>query len=206
MIPAKGASVAPIPSIFTMLHGMCDSGENMCEAASALATPHGILVCPSGNVACGDGASDWHGSPAEKATFIDGAMASVEARFGATDDRHRRDVLMGFSRGAFVARDIAYASHGRWVGLVLIGAAMTPDADKLAAAGIERVVLASGEYDGAHKQMVDARARLCAAGIPARFVSLGPIYHWFPSDIAARLGDSLDWVREPRGEERACSS
>lgn len=207
LIPPSSLNESPVmPPLTTMLHGMCGSGANICQTTSDLVTPGGYLICPSGNVSCGDGWSDWHGTGAEKAAFIDDAIGVAEDRLGVADDRTRGDVLMGFSRGAFVARDVAYESKGRWVGLVLIGAAMTPDAEKLAAAGIRRVVLASGDFDGAKKTMMAARNRLCAKGIPARFVSLGPIPHALPSDLEARLGDSLEWVRARESTSDACST
>lgn len=191
--------------VFTMLHGMCGTAEDICAAASGLGATRGFLVCPAGNGGCGD-ASDWAGDGRTKARFVLAGLAAAHEALELPRDGARRDVLMGFSRGAFVARDVAYESKGQWVGLVLMGAALTPDADRLRAAGIRRVVLASGELDGAHDTMVAAARKLCAKGLPARFVSFGAIYHALPRDLAARLGPSLDWVRGEGRDEPTCGS
>ncbi len=207
VVDAPGTSVArdTSPPLFTMLHGMCGTGADICGFSAGLTSGRGFMVCPSGNDTCGD-ASDWRGDGGEKARFLADSVGSARDLLGLGLDRSRGDVLMGFSRGAFVARDVAYESKGEWVGLVLIGAATLPDADKLEAAGIRRVVLASGEFDGAKKTMVAAARKLCSNGLPARFVSLGPIYHALPTDLAERLGPSLDWVREEGSTIPGCGT
>jgi hypothetical protein len=57
------------------------------------------------------------------------------------------------------------------------------------------VVLGAGDFDGARPTMIKAAAVLTRAGLPARFVSLGPIYHALPSDLDRILGEALEWVR-----------
>jgi predicted esterase len=44
--------------------------------------------------------------------------------------------------------------------------------------------------------------RTDAAGLPTRFVSLGPGTHELPSDLDARMCDAIAWVRE--GDPAAC--
>jgi predicted esterase len=104
--------------------------------------------------------------------------------------------LIGFSRGAFVARDIAYARPGRWKALIFIGASFIPDAARLKASGIRRVVMAAGDYDGARPTMQRAAALLHASGLPARYISLGPIAHALPRDLERILREALGWVRQ----------
>ena len=111
--------------------------------------------------------------------------------------------LVGFSRGAFVARDVIYARPGRYRGVVLIGAALAPDPQRFKDAGIERVVLASGELDGAYKTMRGAETKLRAAGIELRFVSLGKVYHTLPADTRKRMADAMRWVTGPGVHETA---
>ena len=36
-----------------------------------------------------------------------------------------------------------------------------------------------------------------AAGIPAKFVSLGKIGHWLPDDIESILREAITWVETP---------
>jgi dipeptidyl aminopeptidase/acylaminoacyl peptidase len=38
---------------------------------------------------------------------------------------------------------------------------------------------------------------LDAAGIPAKFVSLGKIGHWLPDDVEAILREAIAWVEAP---------
>lgn len=202
--PQSSVARAPSTPVFTMLHGMCGTAEDICAATHALTGSRGFLVCPAGNGTCGD-VPDWTGDGKAKASFVLGGLGAARSTLGIARDPAHGDVLMGFSRGAFVARDVAYESKDEWVGLVLMGAATIPDADRLRAAGIRRVVLASGDFDGARKTMVAAARKLCQKGLPARFVSLGPIYHALPVDLAARLGPSLDWVRSAERDD-ACST
>ncbi|MGD0527961.1 MAG: hypothetical protein ABSE49_22700, partial [Polyangiaceae bacterium] len=62
------------------------------------------------------------------------------------------------------------------------------------------IVLAAGDKDGAHDAMKALAARTDAAGVPTRFVSLGPVGHELPlpapSDMDARMCGAIAWVRE----------
>lgn len=188
----------------TMLHGMCSAGEHVCPNVSDALADGDYLVCPSGNGRCG-GDADWVGDPGERAAFVTERLDRVAERVAEPVTRER-SVLMGFSRGAFAARDVVYASEGRFTALVLIGAAIVPDPAKLKRSGVERVVLASGDHDGARATMLRARTVLCAKGIPARFVSLGPVWHALPADSGARLRDALAWAKgeAPLDAKRDC--
>jgi predicted esterase len=180
--------------VVTMLHGMCSEPAATCELGRTAATAVGWFVCPTGNASCGD-AADWTGRGETKAAFLDQSLAALDQAYGPFVARGSGDVLIGFSRGAFVARDVAYVRPNRWVGLVLLGAAMVPDAARLKASGIRRVVLGAGDFDGARPTMLKAAAVLSRAGLPTRFVSLGPIYHALPRDLDRILADALEWVR-----------
>jgi len=180
--------------VVTMLHGAGSSVEGNCQSVTA-AVPEGfVLLCPAGNRAYGDGHADWAGEGEEKATHLDAALGESARARGLPADRGGDDVLVGFSRGAFVARDVVYARPGRYSGLVLIGAALVPDPQRLKDSGIKRVVLASGELDGAYKTMRSAETKLRASGIEVRFVSLGKVYHTLPADTSARLAEPMRWV------------
>ena len=198
--PPHGASVyvapadadgAAAPNRFAFLHGMCSDAHASCEAVRDLVEPRGALACPTGNGACG-GWADWKGEGEEKAAHVD---ASLDAGWAHLGEKAEGDqVLIGFSRGAFVARDIAYARPGRYAALVLVGAATIPDAERLKSNGIRKVLLASGDFDPARRTMEKAARELSAAGLPARYVHLGPFGHALPRDLARTLGGALDWA------------
>ena len=158
-----------------MLHGMCGEPLASCGYWSDAGRDGSWLLCPAGNVRCGD-SWDWRGDGERKARHLDEVSRALQDRYGEHVSLGD-DILIGFSRGAFVARDVAYARPGRYRGLVLIGAALQPDPARFRRSGIKRVVLASGDHDGARPTMLKATARLQRGGVEARFVSTGPIWH-----------------------------
>ena len=188
----------PSAPLVVFLHATCMDPRPVCDLVGKSGRDGTFLVCPSGNDTC-FGAPDWHGTGEVKSAFLTSALDKVEQRFGkyvAHDD-----TLIGWSRGAFAARDILYADVAagaapRFTSLVLIAADVTPDADKLRKAGIRRVFLTAGDQDGSRGTMKRAADKLVAAGIPARFASLGPIGHWLPDDLDARLAPGIAWARE----------
>lgn len=193
-LPSSAAPAAPAPVVM-MLHGMCGDPRLACDFWSDAGREGSWLVCPAGNARCGDW-DDWKGTPAEKAASLDQALEALDRAYPTAVVHAGRDVLIGFSRGAFVARDVAYERPGRYRALILIGASMTPDAARLKASGVRRVVMAAGDYDGARPTMQRAARALDAAGLPTRYVSLGPIPHTLPANLADHLRAALAWIRE----------
>lgn len=190
-----GASMTPVPvPLVLMLHGVCGVPTGGCRALGAAGRHDSWLVCPGGNVRCG-GAYDWQGDGEEKARHIDAATDEVRERWPALVAAPGDDVLVGFSRGAFVARDVAYARPGRYKGLVLIGAALTPDPQRLLDNGVRRVVLASGDFDGARPTMLRAAAILKRGGVETRFTSTGRLWHQLPHDLDEQLAPHIAWIR-----------
>jgi predicted esterase len=169
---------------------------DVCDFWSAGGRDGNFLVCPAGPSTC-YGAPDWSGTPKLKADTLSAALGAVDGSYGAWVDHDRGDVLIGYSRGAFAARDVLYERAGRFRGLILLSAAVSPDPEKLKAAGIRRVVLATGDLDGSRPVMKKALLALEAAGIPTRFVSLGRIGHWLPRDLETILRDAIAWVAPP---------
>lgn len=178
--------------VITMLHGACGAPVPTCALFSDDVTTRDWLVCPTGNATCAGGALDWRGSSEEKAAHLDAARDSIDTRYG--DLMGPREILAGFSRGAFVARDVAYARPHRYRALILIGAAIQLDPERLRASGIERVALVSGRHDGARPTMVAATARLAAQGLSARFFDAGPIYHELPADLGRLMAEIVAWI------------
>ena len=185
--PRAGGEQAPT-AIY--LHGIQGRPENGCPWVGSDA--FGWLVCPNATIANGNGTFSWAWSSADTAV-ITRAEALARAR-GATDGP---PVLVGFSQGAYIAARIATERPGRYRALVLIGADVPLDGRSLARAGVTRVALLAGDHDGASLPMRRAANTLAAAGIDARFTSLGRAGHTYvpeTADHAARLSAALRWA------------
>ena len=194
MTDAEGAAATSPLVVF--LHATCMEPADVCDFWSSGARDNNFLVCPAGPSTC-YGAPDWSGSAKLKADTLDAALVAVDGTYGAWVDHDRGDVLIGYSRGAFAARDVLYERPGRFRGLILLSAAVSPDPARLKAAGIRRAVMATGDLDGSRPVMRKAVQALEAAGIPTRFVSLGRIGHWLPRDLETILRDAIAWVELP---------
>jgi predicted esterase len=185
------------------LHGMWASPEDSCGFFERGAAPFGFLVCPRGNAPFGSGTM-WAGTSADAARSIRAALLAAEALAPGRLDRSHGGTLIGYSNGAYFAAEVAYAQPGRWGGLVLLSMKLDLTAARLQTAGVERVVLAAADQDGARTEMLEAASRLSTSGFPTRFMSLGPGGHELPSDISARMCDAIAWVRaEPA---RGCAA
>jgi predicted esterase len=201
--PADPAT--PKPAI-VFLHGMWASPEDSCEPFARAGTAFGFVVCPRANAPLGDagpGYKMWSGSYVDAARSIRAALDAADAL--APGKRARQGgTLLGFSNGAYFAAEVACSEPGRWTGLVLMSMKLDLDAKRLQHAGINRVVLAAGDRDGARDPMKALAARLGNAGVEARFMSLGDVGHAFPADMADRMCSAIAWVRSER--ESACSA
>jgi predicted esterase len=195
----------PRPAV-VMLHATCMQPAPLCDAFGQAGRDVGWLVCPAGNSTC-YGEPDWHGTGAVKASFLARALEQVDARVGPLVSR-QPGVLIGWSRGAFAARDILDAAIAsdppgplarRFSGLVLIAASVGLDPRHLRAAGIKRVVLAVGDHDGARSSMTSSAAALRRAGLETRYVSLGKIGHQWPGDFEARMSEPIGWAAGAAG-------
>lgn len=198
--------VDPRPApLVVALHATCMEPASVCDWFGSAGREHGWLVCPAGHSTCND-APDWSGPSEEKASFLERDLATVEESLGDRVDG-TRGVLFGWSRGAYAACDIlrvavASPSHERLAhrfrGLVLMAARVRPDDATLRGAGIDRIVLAAGDQDGAAESMRASAAALKRSGFDARYVSLGPIPHQWPEDFEARMRSHIAWALEPR--------
>ncbi|MFT3776601.1 MAG: hypothetical protein QM820_65515 [Minicystis sp.] len=192
--PRTQATASPVT---LALHGRDQDPIDLCEAWNDVGREGSWLACPAGNAPSeSEEAFDWRGPTEDRIAALDAQMAAIDGVYGSLVDHGRGDVLVGFSRGAFLARDLAYARPGKFRGMVLLGAAVKLDADRLKAAGIRRVVLAAGDLDDARATMVHTADKLTARGIAARFIGLGPIHHALPPDLGRVMRDALAWVRE----------
>ena len=187
--------------LVVFLHATCMQPASVCDWFGQAGHTSSWLLCPSGNTTCA-GEPDWNGPGALKATHLEHAMDAVRGEI-APFLGDSRGVLIGWSRGAFAARDILMAAstkeehHGiteRFRGLVLIAASVSPEPALLQANGITRVVMAAGDFDGARPTMTAAVAMLNRNKIEARYVSLGKIGHQWPLDFDGRMRDSINWA------------
>jgi predicted esterase len=197
---APADTSGPRPAI-VYLHGMWASPEDSCGFFERAAAPFGFLVCPRGNAPLGEGRM-WTGTYGTVAPSIHAALDAAAALAPGKLDRSGGGTLMGFSNGAYFAAEVAQSEPGKWTGLVLLSMHLDLDVTRLRAAGVRRVVLGAGDKDGARDAMKTLAARTDAAGLPTRFVSLGPVGHEFPPDMDVRMCDAVAWVRE--ADSSAC--
>jgi predicted esterase len=191
---APAEASAPRPPI-VYLHGMWASPEDSCGYFERGSTRFGFLVCPRGNAPLGDGRM-WAGTYASVAPSVHAAMHAAEGLAPGKLDRTGGGTLVGYSNGAYFAVEVARSEPGKWTGLVLLSMRLELDAARLRAAGVRRVVLAAGDHDGARASMRSLADRTDAAGLPTRFMSLGPGGHEFPKDMDVRMCVAIAWVRE----------
>jgi predicted esterase len=192
-LPAEPAPVA------LMLHGMCSTPRAACPQLAAGLTHWGWLVCPRAALACENGEATWAIDPSRTITRSLERFTDDFADLAVVDERA---VLIGFSLGAFRAVQLVQSGKLPWRRLILIGAKVPIDPDKLKRAGVERILLTAGERDAARSAMQSQARMLKARGVAAGFMSFGPIGHELPVDAAERLSAALAWVQ---GDVSACA-
>jgi len=89
---------------------------------------------------------------------------------------------------------MAHDGRRRYPRVILIGARIQPNAERLRAAGVERLLLAAGEWDMMRGHMAGRARALSRRGFPAVFQSLGAVGHAFPADFPALLRRALAWT------------
>lgn len=179
--------------VTVMLHGMCDEPEYECPHFARATTDQSWLVCPRANLRCEGGGSIWSFDK-RFSTAIEGGVSRVSRHYPGAVEAERGRTLIGFSLGAIRGMDVAHQGAGKYRGVILIGAKIYPDAKRLRAAGVERIVLAAGEHDMMKWHMVAQTKKLVRHGFPAAFMSMGKIGHAFPADLTERMQKALSWV------------
>ncbi len=198
--PAKLAPTREAPRITIMLHGMCDVPANECPSF-AEATDSGWLVCPQASVGCNGGGATWNWKG--RVQRIEDATSRALSGREVAD--HVPRTLIGFSLGALAALDVAQQGTGHYDSLILISGRVYPDARRLRARGVRRVLLAAGDFDGTSAHLRTESQRLERAGVEARFMSLGKVGHQFARDMTRWLTEALSWAEarpEPSGVKR----
>jgi predicted esterase len=200
-VPSLDAIAVQVPPIdratakpmFVAVHGQCEDAGDTCAHWAKPIGDRGFLVCPRGNVTCPSGGATWGWPHREDHVFL-GIEAARLAHPGEIDVR--ATTLIGFSLGAPVALEVASHRLSGFKALVLVASlTIEPDAKTLRDAGIERVVLAAGDFDMSMPHIRVLEKRLRHDGMPTRFVSLGKVGHLLPPDLGARMTDALAWVQ-----------
>lgn len=193
--PPASASAPDAPSARALtvvyLHGIHGLPANGCPWLRDGASELGWLVCPEANERLSNGTFSWGGTVGSQREVVARAERAAQAQ-GA--DPLAANVLVGFSQGAYVALDLVHAHLGRYRGLVLIGADVTPSRKLLQEGGVSRIVLAAGDLDGASAPMKRAAEQLRREGIDVRFVSLGRIGHSYATPEKDALRDAIVWA------------
>lgn len=191
--PPTGAGVAKPLTIY--LHGICGDPGHGCPYFREGATSASWLLCPSAPTECPGGGGTWSGTVAMQTRAVTNAEQQAENLFpNAIDDKSPR-VLIGFSQGAYAARNLILAQPGRYRAVLFIGADISTTADAFRKAGITRVAFASGRYDMMRKPLEKEAASVKADGFPSRFVDLGAVGHTYvPASNAGELRDTIAWL------------
>jgi hypothetical protein len=193
--PPADASPGERP-LTVMLHGMCAAPEWECPFFRKGATAEGYLLCGAGPALCGGGpGSRWSGAPGALAKAIDASVEGLERRLPAGAKLGPGRALVGYSLGASAAgKAIALARPGQWSALMVVNASAVPSAAELRKAGVKRVALVAGERDMTAPKLKRTAKALEAAGLEARYFSLGPVGHYFGDTTEAALEAPLRWL------------
>ncbi|HEV8247605.1 MAG TPA: hypothetical protein VGP93_17640 [Polyangiaceae bacterium] len=192
--PRQGEGPWPIA---VMLHGMCSEPERACRHFASTLSEQGFLVCPRARKRCDGGGSTW---PQSVQADVEAGIERVKAAHAGQIDDTRGRLLIGFSLGAFRGLDLAQNAHGEYPRVILIGAKIYPDPRRLRAAGVERLLLAAGDWDMMHGHMQDRARLLQRQGFPAAFQSFGPVGHAFPANFPEILSRAVEWTQ---GDDQA---
>ncbi len=183
---------APRP-ITVMLHGMCSEPERACRHFASTINQEGWLLCPRATRRCDGGGSTW--PQTGFAGAIEAGIERVKAAHPGELDESDGRTLIGFSLGAFRGLELAQSAHGEYPRVMLIGAKIYPDAKRLRAAGVERLLLAAGDWDMMNPHMRERTRVLARQGFSTAFQSFGPVGHAFPSNFPDLLQRALDWTQ-----------
>ena len=197
---ATTAASARRPAV-VYLNGLCGVTTNGCPHFHEGVAPFGWLVCPPANAKCPGGGASWSGPPSARRAVIDAAVSDVAQAFPELVDASAPTVLVGFSQGAYTALDVARVTPSKYTGLLLIGADVEPTPESLRAAGVTRIALAAGAGDMAAAPMRMTATALAAAGVDARYFSLGKVGHTYVADTdhTHALTEALAWVEGREG-------
>jgi predicted esterase len=187
----RSSAAGPRP-ITVVLHGMCGEPARTCSHFAEQVTRSEHLICPRARSRCEGGGSSF--SQAAFAPEVEAAVARALRSLSGSVDERRGRTLIGYSLGAFRALDIAEASHGRYPRVMLIGARLYPSLRSLRGNGVERLLMAAGDWDMTSAHMRRQTVLLARAGFPASFLRLGPVGHAFTASFGGHLASALGFL------------
>lgn len=197
--PPFVASSEPQP-ITIAFHSLCFDPRWTCDWFRADDLAPQWQLCPRAPTACGGGGTRWDGDARAIAPLVEASVAALRAQNGTRDGT----VLLGYSNGAYAVTTLVHdlarariADVADVAGVVLFGSDARIAASDARALGM-RVGLTAGDLDGAAAAMRAHAAELRAAGVDARFVSLGRVGHVLPQSTSAAIGELVDWARDGR--------
>ncbi|HEY3256179.1 MAG TPA: hypothetical protein VGJ91_19605 [Polyangiaceae bacterium] len=190
IFPAQGPGPHPLT---VLLHGMCGDAARACSHFAERVTQHEHLICPRASARCAGGGASWPERGVDEA--VEAAVRRAKLELGdSVDDAHGR-TLIGYSLGAFRALQIAQSAAGKYPRVLLIGAKLALEPQKLRQNGVERLLLCAGSWDMMHDHMQRETERVRGSGLAARFLDLGPVGHAFTPSFAEYLPAALSWLR-----------
>ncbi len=179
------------------LHGICGDPGNGCPYFKDGVTSSSWLLCPSAPTPCPGGGATWSGPFATEEAAIRKAEEETEAMHPGAVDTTKPHILIGFSQGGYLGRSELRANPGRYRGALFIGADVEVTAKDLRDAGVKRIALGAGRFDGTYRPLAANAERLRAEGFPVRFVDLGKVGHTYaPATDEPVLRDALAWLEE----------
>jgi predicted esterase len=187
------AQIEGAVGVTVVLHGMCGQPANACRHFAEQVTRTSHLVCPRARQRCEGGGSSW--PQVGFSEQIERAVLRATQALAERVDESRGRTLIGYSLGAFRALELAERVGHRYPRVMLIGARIFPNQQRLRDSGVERLLLSAGAWDMMHGHMRSESRRLARAGFAIRFLDLGPVGHAFTSSFQAYLPQALEWLR-----------
>jgi len=205
-LPAEGAApgvvffaaraTGPRP-ITVVLHGMCGDAARTCSHFADAVTASAHLICPRASARCAGGGASFPEQGVEEA--VQSAVSRAKSILGEVDESRGR-TLIGYSLGAFRALRIAQTAAAEYPRVMLIGAKVTLDPQKLEQNGVERMLLCAGNWDMMHDHMRREAGRVQGGRVKTCFLDMGPMGHGLTANFDEYLPQALAWLRsdQPR--------
>lgn len=178
------------------LHGMCNAPEYSCAPWLDAAGETHFVTCPRGGERCGaDGGFGpyWARDASNVEADLDRAIDALDDASHGRLERSRA-VLTGFSRGGYLALDLAKREPGRWPYLVIVEADIRVDAAMLEKAGVKAIALVTGELSTQRHGMEKSASALALAGFRSRLWVMPGAGHAYSTDIATIAREALSFV------------
>jgi predicted esterase len=182
----KPRTKSPRP-ILLYVHGRGGNPLEDCRKWARVARRFGWIVCPQGSATTDSGGRTWNNDSDAAKRTIDATVAALRAKFKGRV-RTRKNILIGFSEGAFIAQQVGVRDPvhwNRWLILAANDRYWSGDAPQLLEQNrskIRRVYLFTGENDGVVENTKRAGDMLKTARIPVKVRIAPGLGHEVPED------------------------